>query len=105
MQCKAVIHVTLQHQQYLNKALQLWNDGFFYSHTEYDIHVHFHLSWWKQIAHAIQTFENQNISLQSVEEYTMTIQVLMIMSFKWTPISVLMVEIMFLKVTVMTKFK
>ncbi len=62
---------------YLNKALQLWNNGFFYSHTEYDIHVHFHLSCWKQIAHAIQTererFEKQNISLQSVEEYTMTI--------------------------------
>lgn len=49
------MYLTLQHQQYLNKALQLWNDGFFYSHTEYDIHVHFHLSWRKQIAHAIQT--------------------------------------------------
>lgn len=35
----------------------------------------------------------------------MTIQVLMIMSFKWTPISVLIVEIMILKATVMTKFK
>ncbi len=71
------MYLTLQHQMYLNTALQLWNNGFFYSHTEYDIHVHFHLSWWKQIAHAIQTererFKKLNISLQSVEEYTMTI--------------------------------